>query len=605
MRIDRLFRRGAACLLIALAGVPGQPDHASAQEPPADAALSPDVFVVQDKHTTLEISERFSKVLQFNSRVSRVDGFDPSVLAVTALSPTQIRVQALAQGVTTLVVTDETNAVFSVEVLVSGDARQLQAVLHRNFPTTSVKATKIKDSVLLRGWVTNPDQIPQIIEISELYFPRVLNQMQVGGPQQVQLRVKVMEVQRSKLRKFGFNFIFANDSGYFQSTPGAINPINTVLLPLGGTPGVLTGLTTGNGIQLANAAKPALSFGVTNGSGAFQGLIDALRQEGLLKIQAEPTLVTRNGQPAKLLNGGEFPILVPQSLGTVTIDWREFGVRLESVPIILGQNRVQQMLIAEVSERDFTSAVSIQGTTVPGLTKRRVETSVDMQFGQTLVIGGLISVRRTGQQDKIPFLGELPFVGAAFRRTSYSEVETELLVLVTPEYVAPFDPCQVPTGGPGLGTTIPTDHELLDQGVLEVPNYGGADCPPFGPGACPTGPCPPGLTAPPLGGAVPPAPGMILPGPLPPGAPMTPDVNAPLIGPPGTPMLPHTAPAISDEQAAKSRAGAAQRQAAGRAVVNANPPASKSGIRTAAGTLESQPGLIEPASATKPVSRKR
>ena len=141
----------------------------------------------------------------------------------------------------------------------------------------------------------------------------------------------------------------------------------------------------------------SLGFGLVNSSSIFQAFIEALKQEALLKILAEPELVTTSGRPANLLSGGEFPILVPQSLGTVTIEWREFGVRMEAVPIVLGNGRLRLEVQPEVSERDFSNAVQVAGTTVPGLTVRRANTAVEMNFGETMVIAGLISSRKNGR----------------------------------------------------------------------------------------------------------------------------------------------------------------------------------------------------------------
>jgi pilus assembly protein CpaC len=173
----------------------------------------------------------------------------------------------------------------------------------------------------------------------------------------------------------------------------------------------------------------------------------------------------------------------------------------------------------EVSERDTTTAVTLNGTTVPGINKRRVATQAEMNFGDTMVIGGLIFTRYTAATNKIPFLGELPGVGALFRRENYTEAETELLVMITPEFVAPLPCDQVPSGGPGLFTDIPTDREFYGQGLIEVPAYGGGRC---APGACPPGgapatgygPTPETVPSPelaPPAGAAPPEPGLIAP----------------------------------------------------------------------------------------------
>jgi pilus assembly protein CpaC len=403
--------------------------------------------------------------------------------------------------------------------------------------------------------------------------------MNVGGPQEVQLRVQVMEVQRSTIRRFGFNFAAIGRNAAVTSTPGPITPLSTMTLPFGGPPGV----------QMASSAlaDTSMALGIATDDFVFQGLLQALKEEGLLKIQAEPVLVTRSGEPARLINGGEFPIPVPQSLGTVTIEWREFGVTLESLPIVLGPTTLKQQIRAEVSERDFTTAVTLNGTTVPGLTKRTVETQAVMEFGQTLVIGGLISTRHTAETDKIPFLGELPGIGAAFRRVRYDTAETELLVLITPEYVTALSPDQVPHGGPGRGTTVPTDRELIGQGILEVPNYGdrceGANCEPSTlPHSPPLPYTPAPMYAPP---AVPGSPAFA----PPPSAPV--DSGEPgLIAPPGAlPPPPGLDPATTGTQ---RRSGAVQPVAASR-------PAERRPLAQARSTpgagFTSLDGLIEPA----------
>lgn len=455
--VGRLFSLGAACCL-ALAALCGP---AFAQEE-AQPSLNDPVVVVTGSKSTMQVVERFSKVAKLPGRIVRVDGFDPAVINVTALTPTDFRIQAIAPGVTTIVFADEAGGLYTVEVFVAGDVRHLQAYVDRLFPGSAVKAVAVRDSVVLRGWVTRPEDITAIVEIAEQFYPRVLNQMQVGGAQQVILKVKVMEVQRSKIRQLGFNFLYIDDNLALISTPGQLTQLTSLLTPLGGTPSAAVGPIAG----------ATVAGGVVNNNFVFQGFLEALKRESLLKILAEPTLNTSNGRPANLLAGGEFPILVPQSLGTTTIEYREFGVRLEAVPTILGGGRVRLELAPEVSERDFANSVLLGGQTVPGLTTRRVNTQVEMKFGQTYMLAGLLSLRRTATATKIPFLGELPWVGAAFRRVAYEEGETELVIMVTPEIAGPLNANQVPPGGPGTFTDMPTDRELFRDGMIEVPSYG-------------------------------------------------------------------------------------------------------------------------------------
>ncbi len=515
------------------------PCHAQSDE--MVPSLSGEVVSILSAKTNLEIPERFAKVISFPKKVLRVDGFDPTVVSVTALTPQQLRISAVSQGVTTVVITDEDGQTFTAEVFVTGDARLFQAILNRTYPNTSVSVMKVRDSVLLRGWVTEPQDISNIVALAELYYPTVLDQMQVAGPQQIQLRVKVMEVQRTLTRRMGINFTYFNKNAAIISTPGPIAALSALTTPLGGAPAGALGAS--------GFANTSMAVGFSDANNTFLGLIDALKQEGLLKLHAETTLTTRNGEAAKLENGGEFPIPVPQSLGTVTIQFREYGVIMTSLPIVISPTRLKQQVTIEVSERDLTTAVTLNGTTVPGLNKRKVQTQAEMNFGDTMVIGGLIFTRTTADTNKIPFLGEIPGIGAAFRRDKFTEAETELVVMITPEIGVPLSPDQVPPGGPGLFTDAPTDRELYGQGVIEVPKYGER---------CPDGNCEPGMLpgpgvspemAPPAG---------YDPNYLPsPGAPAPGATDPTLITPPGMPA-PLPAPPTADPSV--SRRGSSRTQ---------------------------------------------
>ncbi|MEW4527478.1 type II and III secretion system protein family protein [Maioricimonas sp. JC845] len=452
-----------------------QDTRAQSSNQPAGDEVQPgeEIFQVLAPSSRISIIELETRVLEAPARIQIVDGFDPEILNVTALSPTRIRIRAERPGITSLKLVDEHDRVFKVEVFVEGDVRELQAYLNRLFPGSAIEAVRLKDNVVLRGWVTEPDQIPQIIAIAQQFAVEVHNQMQVAGVNLVQLDVRVMEVQRSKLRQLGFNFVLNGQQYFVANSIGALAPLSEAVLPFGGPPSV--------SVQSAALANSSINFGITGNNEIFQGFIEALQREALLKILAEPKLVTTSGRPATMHSGGEFPILVPQSLGTVSIEWREFGVHMEAVPIVLGNGRLRLDIAPEVSERDFSNSVDVDGLVVPGIITRRVNTQVEMKFGETLMIGGLISTRKTGTTEKVPFLGELPWLGALFSRKEYSVGETELVILVTPHMVTAMDPAQVPPLGPGQHTDTPLDRELYIDGMLEVPSYG-PECPDCGPG---------------------------------------------------------------------------------------------------------------------------
>lgn len=440
---------------------------AQQQQEPLSTALPVPVTAPSSR---LSLTEKETRALQTKARISKVWGFDPAVLKIVATGdPSKVHVVALAQGITPVYITDEAGTSFAVEVLVSGDVRQLQAAIRHAVPNSSVQALKVKDSVLLTGWVDQPQQATEIVELAEQLHPKVLNYLQVNGVQQVLLRVKMMEAQRSKIRSLGFNFLQLREHSYAGSLVGGLSPFanqtpsTNLANPFGGFVGPVT--------SAVNPASATAVFGLVAMDNAFQGFIEALKQEALLTILAEPNLIAVNGRPASFLSGGQFPVPIPQGLGTVSIQYKNFGVQLEFVPTVLGNGRLRMDVRPEVSEKDLSNTVVVQGITVPSLTTRRVETQVEMNFGETLVIAGLISNRVQARSQKIPFLGELPWVGAAFRRVSHDEAETELLVMVTPELASPLDESQVPQGGPGRNTVPPTDRELYWNGYMEVPRY--------------------------------------------------------------------------------------------------------------------------------------
>ncbi len=473
------FRLNAAGLLLALLTIavasspPLFAQQQTAPQQPNSNSNEPLVPITAHR-TDLEVIEKFAKVLETKNRIVRVDGFDPVILNVSALTPNRIRISGLQQGVTTLVIYDESGANLSVEIFVKGDSRTLQAIIDRKFPNSSIEAFKVQDAVALRGWVSHPEHITQIVEIAEQFYPKVLNQMKVGGVQQVLLKVKVMEAQRSTIRELGMNFTYLNRNGFVNSSPGGITNLDSVSLPF--KPGVPSATILPSSIRNATG-----SFAVIGDNNIFSSYITALRTENLLKILAEPEVLALNGRPALLLSGGEFPILVPQSLGTVSIQYKPFGVQLEAVPIVLGGGSLRLELQPEVSDRDFSNAVTVGGITVPALTVRKVNTQVEMKFGQTLMLAGLISTKQATTIQKIPFLGELPYIGAAFSRKKSEDSETEVVITVTPELVAPLDEGQVPQGGPGRFTDTPNDRELMTYGLLEVPKVG-ERCETCGPG---------------------------------------------------------------------------------------------------------------------------
>lgn len=429
----------------------------SAQQPPANGAPPSRKLSIVHKVAAasekIEMTVNSSRILTMDQRIAQAQVNNPGVLDVTPLSPTEIQVSAKTAGMTQVNLWGEDKKIFTVDVVVLGDAQALTYLLEREFPQAQIKVIPVANGALLAGYVDKPEHVDLITRIAEEFYPRVINNITVGGVQQVLLHVKIMEVSRTKLRRLGFDFAKITNGNVVASGISGLVQMASV---------------SASGISTTGAQT--FQFGVMEGASGFFGVLDALRQDDLAKILAEPTLVTISGRPAQFNSGGEFPIPVPQSLGTISIEYKKFGTQLDFVPIVLGNGNIRLEVRPRVSEIDRSRSVVLQGTTVPALRIREAETGVEMQAGQTLAIAGLVYSRSEAQNRGLPWISEVPYLGAPFRKVSEETNEIELLIMVTPEVVEPMNARETPRCGPGMQTTSPNDVELFLKGHLEVPN---------------------------------------------------------------------------------------------------------------------------------------
>jgi pilus assembly protein CpaC len=457
--VTRALRGRAAPSLIVSALVLGICGTLWGQEPAAGRGSI--VYKIQSTSERLEMTVNSSRILTMDQKIPQAQVNNPEVLVLTALSPTQVQISAKKPGVTQVNLWDEKQQIHTVDVIVFGDAQELTMLLQSQFPGASLRVIPVASGVLISGYVDQPEHISRIIQIAEEFYPKVLNNITVGGCQQVLLHVKIMEVSRSKLRQLGFDWAQVSGSNVVSSGPnGLLSDFDPTKLI---SPGSL----------LRSAVPSTFAFSVISGDNAFFGVLDALRQDNLAKIMAEPTLVTISGRPASFLAGGSFYI-VPQGLAASQPISVDYGTQLDFVPIVLGNGRIHLDVRPKISQID--PSLSVQG--YPGLLERKAETGVELQAGQTLAIAGLVQSRVEAERRGLPWISELPYLGAAFRRTSEKINEVELLILITPELVDAMDANEVPPCGPGKRTTSPTDWELFMRGYLEVPNgaSGGAGC---------------------------------------------------------------------------------------------------------------------------------
>lgn len=454
-----------AAVFAAAAALPSQTIAQTAQSGPD--------WQIHEGRNEVALYERFSMSIRHSAKIRRVL-YDDEAITINTLEgdPQAFQIYAAKACVTTITVIDEFDKSHEIEVLVRGDVRHLESFIRRLYPDDSIAVEEISDSsVRLQGWVTRPEHVSEIQAIAEQFYPDVLNHMQAGGVQQIMLKCTVLEVQRSKLRRLGMNFTMVRPDGYLASTPGPIVPLSTV-----GAGGFGLG---------QNALRDStVTWGLTRPTSNFQGFVQAMIEEGIFKTHATPMIVTHNGRPANFLSGGELPIPIAGGLGTTGVQYREFGIQLNTVPYVLGNGRIRLEVETRVSDQDLSNIVTINGTTTTAFRTNSANTQVEMNFGEALVIAGLVSRRAFGNGQKLPFFGELPWIGAAFSRKQFTESETELIIMVTPELVAPMAPAEIPALLPGKSSDTPVDRELFFHGLMEVPSFGDAcDCPSHRPGA--------------------------------------------------------------------------------------------------------------------------
>ncbi len=412
---------------------------------------------ITQSNERLELTVNSSRILTLEKRIPRMVVNNPELLSVNALSANQVQIAARKPGVTQVNLWDEEGEVYSVDVTIYGDVKELEHALQRLFPGASVKVVRLTNSLVLEGFVERPEDVSPIVRLAEDYAPKIVDNITVGGVQQVILKVKVMEVSRTKLRRLGFDFIqqAGNGSHFVSSVSGLLSSISS------NTSGVT-----------ASVSGDTARFAVVDGGDSFFGFINALQQNNVAKILADPTLTAVSGRPAHFNVGGELPIIIPSGLGQTTVEYKKFGTQIDFVPIVLGNGNIRLEVRPRVSEIDDSRSIQLQEFTVPALTVREVDTGVELKAGQTLALAGLIQTRIEAQERGLPFFGDLPYVGAAFRSVEEEVNEIELLILVTPEFADGMEPHEVPPCGPGMETVSPTNCQLYGGGHLEVPSCG-------------------------------------------------------------------------------------------------------------------------------------
>ena len=462
------------------------------------------VVGTQRPSVVLDVPLYKSRILSLNSPVKRISVGNPDIADLLLLRSRELYVLGKDIGTTNVLVWDADDIlVATISVEVTHDLASLKEKLYELMPDDLIEVRAAQRSIVLSGTVSSPTNVTAAVAIATGYLAQVatakdkemfelqaqsgddrsgqiINLLQVGGAQQVMLEVKVAEISRNELRKFDMRFnALLNSSNW---TTGAVNGGATF-------PDVIfNGDPPGRRPVFGGDAPwgPAIDEFAPNDlfiedKGLFASLLtndfllnvtlEAAKENGLAKILAEPNLTTLSGQEAKFLSGGEFPIPVPQGRDSVTIEFKEFGVGVGFLPVVLGDGRINMVLNISVSELVGSNTVALgsDGTSssflVPSLAKRSANATVELKDGQTIGIAGLLNENVREVVTKFPGLGDIPILGALFRSQEFIKGETELVILVTPHLAKPIAPDKIRL--PTDSFIEPSDTEFYIMGRME------------------------------------------------------------------------------------------------------------------------------------------
>lgn len=452
------------------------------------------------KVMTLEIND--AEVLQFEDSVSEIFIANPDIADVQLTNPHSAYVYAKAPGTTKLFALNAKGVqILKTQISVIYNISQLKEMIEPFDPYGLVEVRSIPGAIILEGQVDSPKTAEEIREIAVKFAAsgadksaksgksepdqNIINRLSVKSPVQVNLRVKIAEVARSVLNNFGINWqaAFANIGKFNFATITGRNPItggDPLISPLTNTTNVLSMVPTAETIQGINTSLDSVGANFTNSHVNINAVLDLLSQEGLVTILAEPNLTAISGETASFLAGGEFPYPVPQQLGNITVDFKQYGVSLSFTPTVLDGRMVTMRVRPEVSELDPNNGVRINGDFVPGILTRWAETTVELASGQTFVIAGLLNGSSRSNISSLPLLGDLPILGPLFRSNQFIRGDSELVILITPYLVEPVAGKEMllPTDGLNFATFVEQifERRLVKQGVAK------GKAPAFGPG---------------------------------------------------------------------------------------------------------------------------
>src|SRR5689334_15715945 len=402
---------------------------ASAQESTYDASFA----AANKEGIPINVLVGQSRVINFDRSIGRFSISNPEVAEAVMVSPNQVLVNGKAFGQVNFIAWEKSDQKFIVfDVFVRANLSLIDSQIRALFPRDDIRLSQANGSVVLSGTVAEPQSAQQADAVVQAAGFKTVNMLQspVTNMAQVQLSIRVAEVSRNKLKDLGSSWMQTGQTAGFASGGGPAT------LGASDLPGIVS--------NFAGSAVNLFLFNQSLGTAAY---IRALKTSGALRALAEPNLIAMNGQQASFLAGGEFPIPVVQSgqnSGAVSVQFKEYGVRLNFKPTIIDEDHIRLELEPEVSTIDIANGVRFNGFVIPALRTRRARTGVELRDGQSFALAGLLDNNETRSISKIPMLGDVPILGNLFKSTSFQKQETELMFIITADLVKPVNSDELP-----------------------------------------------------------------------------------------------------------------------------------------------------------------
>ncbi len=428
--------------------------------------------------TDVMLSIGQGELVTLPSNVADVWVSNPTVADVYVGNPRQIHLFGKADGEATIFATSASGAVvYSANVRVGQNLTSLDRMLKAAMPEADIRVTTVGQIAVLNGTIASPADSAQAERlVASLLNPGVavndpsaalkigvVNRLKLATPLQVNLQVRIAEVSRNFVKNIGVNLTSADATSGFKFGVGQGRNFYTKYVP--GAP-IGPGTTDGNATALTKLTNGTSLFGAGKLLGLeLLGALDLGERIGQVTTLANPNLTALSGETGSFLAGGEIPIPVSQGFGAVSVQYKQYGVSLAYTPTVLADGRISLRVRPEVSQLSAAGAVQIDGTTIPALTTRRVETTIELGSGQSMMIAGLLSNNHDNSIDKAPGLGDLPLLGSLFRSNAFTRNETELVIVITPYLVKPVD-SQSRIALPTDAYSTPDDVERVLMGQL-------------------------------------------------------------------------------------------------------------------------------------------